>query len=117
MKFTYFKKQGTYVRYDVHTDDCEDDGDYGYYFDYEVKDSDAIYELPALMVKDEYVIPFDSPAIDMDPADRLEMCKCFVTFLDNNDQINWLLEYYYDELREIFYDEALENENDREDIT
>lgn len=110
MKFTYFKKQGTYVRYDVHTDDCEDDGDYGYYFDYIVGDSDAIDKLPALMANDEYVFPSFSPASDLSFEDRVEACKCFVSFLEDNDMIDELLEHYYEELKQIFEDKAFKEE-------
>lgn len=105
MVFTYFKQTGINLRYG---DDNEvyDSEDEGYDFEYEVEDCLAADELPMIMADDDKFWDDNS----LSHEDREIAARSFVTFLQEVGDIEQLLSYYYEELKDVFYDEAIESE-------
>lgn len=97
MVFVYFKKTGELKRTVWNGVDYEDiwDGDDGYEFDYEVEDY-IVRRETARLIEENFGIK----------ATKISY------FLDETDGWDSAIDYYHDELHEIFKSEAMEFYND-----
>lgn len=110
MKFNYFVQTGCYTRYDS-VGNVLDNEDEGYDFDYEVNDSKALDEIPAIMAGDREIFPEDPNGEHHIPWEqRYKIAQNIVSMMEDLDCADRLLERYYDELKDAFYDDAMEGE-------
>jgi hypothetical protein len=99
--FTYTKITGHY--FCQHSDDWEEDG---IDFDYEVKDKDLLSVIVDLMF-DAY---FSDDKLAMkDKEFEKSLKQKLSTLIEENDMIGMLADNYEDELKEAFYNEAMES--------
>ena len=96
MKITYFMKEGEY-RYNG-----EWDGDFGYEFDYEIDRSDVKNALADIILDERFSFLSDKEMKTMTKA-TLEI------FIEETNIQDYLEESYYDELKEYFYEKAMES--------
>lgn len=104
-EFEYFYKTGEYHRWNGAEDEW--DGDDGYEFTYYVDKKDIIETLAKIIVLETSV--FDG--VYMSEADKTRVLEKFLSEYGDIDQ---LVSDYYDELKEAFYDDAMEYEADNQ---
>lgn len=110
MRFNYFFQTGCYTRCDSAGNVLEND-DEGYNFDYEVDDSEALDKIPEIMAGDREIFP-DGPdgECHIPWKQRYIITQNIVGMIEDLNSTDELLEHYYDDLKDIFYDEAMESQ-------
>lgn len=110
MRFNYFFQTGCYTRCD-HEGNVLDNDDEGYNFDYEVDDFEALDKIPEIMADDREIFPEDANGEYHIPwKQRYIIAKNIVSMIEDLGSTDELLERYYDDLKDVFYDEAMESE-------
>lgn len=118
MKFNYFVQTGCHYRYDSEGN-AFDSEDEGYDFDYEVDDSEALGEIPAIMAGDREIFPKgifpEGPNGEcfIPWKQRYIIAQNIVNMMKDLDSADKLLERYYNDLKDIFHDEAMGSEKNR----
>lgn len=113
MKFNYFVQTGCYYRYDSEGN-AFDSEDEGYDFDYEVDNSEALDEIPTIMAGDREIFPEGPDGEFFIPwKQRYVIAQNIVSMMEDLDSTDGLLERYYDDLKDVFHDEAMENEKNQ----
>lgn len=113
MRFNYFVQTGCYYRYDSEGN-AFDSEDESYDFDYEVDDSEALGEIPAIMAGDREIFPEGPNGECHIPWEqKYIIARNVVSMMEDLDSTDGLLERYYDDLKDVFRDEAMENEKNR----
>lgn len=96
-KFTYFKKTGEYIT------NGEWDGDEGFFFEYSVDREEVLDALVEIIANSDIL---NDSSISW--LTKLQIAKNFVNKIDETDSVDEWFDSYYDELKDIFHDEALE---------